>query len=128
VVNLWREEKSRTMSVQDAVAFLQLLAPFAPYMTEELYQNLVPSQEWRSLHQTRWPEADPELAKVNTFTLAVQVNGKVRATLEVNEQEKADEAGIVSRAKELPEIVKYLGSSEPRKTIFVPGKILNFVV
>jgi len=129
VVNLWREDgKTHQMSVADSVIFLQLLAPFAPYLTEELYQLSKPTGGWYSLHQTRWPEADPELAKEETFTLAIQVNGKVRATLEVAMAEKANQELIVDQAKALPEIQRYLTNSAAKKTIFVPGKILNFVV
>jgi len=134
VVNLWREEgEHRQMSVEDTTAFLQLLAPFAPYLTEELYQSFcadaaTEAGSWQSLHQTRWPEADPELAQQEVITLAIQVNGKVRATLEVPAEEKANQESLVAKARALPEIQKFLGSSEPKKTIFVPGRILNFVV
>jgi len=155
VINLWREDgKNHQMSVADSVIFLQLLAPFAPYLTEELYQlklrvepfdgspdqggtRVPPSRQevsqgstlnWQSLHHSSWPIADPELAKEETFTLAVQVNGKVRATLQIRLDEKESQEQIVAQAKALPEIAKYLANSAAKKIIFVPGKILNFVV
>ncbi len=101
---------------------LKLLAPFAPFITEELWSILGNSY---SIHQSSWPEAREELLKDETVKIAVQINGKVRGTIEVSTE--ALEWEVMAMAKEEKNIAKYLDGGI-KKIIYVKGKILNIVV
>lgn len=103
--------------------FLALLAPFAPHMTEELWQMHGGSG---SIHCSPWPQFDAELAKDSQVTIAVQVNGKVRGTISVRPDESQE--NVLSAAKAEPLVAKYLAEGTLRKEIYIPGKIVNFVV
>ncbi|HYF10347.1 MAG TPA: class I tRNA ligase family protein, partial [Candidatus Paceibacterota bacterium] len=102
---------------------LRLLAPFAPHITEELWQELGGK---KSIHREAWPSADKEKLVESTATVAVQVNGKVRATLVLRAD--ANDAEAFSMAERLPEMEKWLVGQEIRKRIYVPGRIVNFVI
>ncbi len=108
----------------DAEALLICLAPFAPHITEELWQRTGHDD---SVH-TRggWPAHDPELAARREVEVAVQVNGKLRGTLTVPAGTPQDE--LRQRALELPRIVALLGEQEPRKVIAVVDRVVNLVV
>lgn len=102
--------------------FLKLLAPFAPHMTEELWEK---GGHSTSIHLEEWPQYDPEKAKSEIVTIAVQVGGKTRGTVEVSQG--ATEEDVLNMAKNNANLAKYL-ASEPKKVIFVPGKIINIIV
>jgi leucyl-tRNA synthetase len=123
-----RSQKSG-VSTQEAEVFLKLLAPFAPYMTEELWQNLgfrAQSQEAGSIHLESWPEYDEKYLVSDVITIVVQINGKKRGEIEVRSQDVEDRSLIEQMAKEAVE--KQLEGQEMQKIIYVPGKIVNFVV
>jgi leucyl-tRNA synthetase len=103
--------------------FVQLLAPFAPHLCEELWQAI---GEHDSLSYTPWPAYNAELVKADTVTLAVQVLGKLRGTLEV--EPNAEQAGLEAMAKKIESVARFLEGKEIVKVIYVRGKILNFVV
>jgi leucyl-tRNA synthetase len=103
--------------------FLQLLAPFAPHMTEELWSQLGHQD---SIHTSSWPEYNEQYLIQDTVTIVVQVNGKVRG--EVQLPSGTDEATTVEAAKAHERVTGYLKDQTIRKTIFVPGKLVNFVV
>jgi leucyl-tRNA synthetase len=139
VVNVWREGQSMArISPEDVLIFLQLLAPFAPYVTEELYQEVGLSRliggrgeaenGFFSIHSSSWPVADPEQLVQAAVTIAVQVNGKLRATLEIASDQVNDESAVVALASELAEVQRHCQSREIKKSIYVPGRIVNFVV
>ncbi len=100
-----------------------LLAPFAPYMTEELWEKM---GERDSMHSQSWPIFDPKLVKESVFTLAVQINGKLRATLEIDSSLAEDEVKVLALGDS--KIKTHIEGKEIRKIIYVPGKILNLVV
>ena len=103
--------------------FLQLLQPFAPHIAEELWEML---GQQSSLSHESWPSFDPELAKDQVISVAVQVMGKMRGTIEV---EPGSEQVVVEKlARELPSVSNQLEGKVIRKTIFVQDKIINFVV
>ena len=104
-------------------AAINLLAPFAPFMTEELWQ-LIGGQG--SVHAQPWPSFDEELARPREVTLVVQVNGKVRDRISVPADIPEDE--MKERALACRNARKYLEGREPRKVIVVPGKLVNIVV
>jgi leucyl-tRNA synthetase len=110
----WRESLEMT---------LQLLAPFAPHMTEELWHQLGHTD---SIHVSVWPIYDEQYLTVDSVTIAVQVNGKLRGTVEVPTD--SDEASITEKAKADEKIASYLMDKEIVKSVYVPGKLLSFVV
>jgi leucyl-tRNA synthetase len=102
---------------------LRLLAPFAPHITEELWQQLGHNE---SIHLSPWPSYDEKYLVSETMTIAVQVNGKLRAELEL--AANASEEQVVEAAKSNQKVAAYLAGHEIIKTIYVPGKLVNFVV
>jgi leucyl-tRNA synthetase len=101
---------------------LQLLAPFAPHVAEELWQEMGHKE---SIHTSRWPEHDEKYLAQDTITVVIQVNGKLRAQIEV--AAGADEPTVIAAARADEKTAAYLDGKEPRKTIYVPGKLVNFV-
>ena len=73
-----------------------------------------------------WPVGNPELAKDNTVTIAVQINGKMRGTIEV--ERDADKEKVIEAAKSLENVAKQLEAAEPKKIIVVPNRIVNIVL
>lgn len=102
---------------------LQLLAPFAPHITEELWQQL---GETGSIHTSNWPQWDDKYLLADQLIIVVQVNGKVRANIEVSTS--ATESEIKKAAIENEKIQSFLNGKEPKKTIYVPSKLVNFVI
>jgi len=100
-----------------------LLAPFAPHIAEELWRRLGHGE---SLARGPWPTWDPALCVEDTVTLAVQVNGKLRGTLELARGTGKDEALAAARADE--RVQRHLEGQVIRKVIHVPDKLLNLVV
>ncbi len=103
--------------------FTQLLAPFAPHLSEEFWAAL---GEKDSLSYTPWPSFNPDLVKSDVVTVAVQVLGKLRGTLEV--QPGTSQAILEEQAKALESVAKFLEGKQIAKVIYVQNKILNFVV
>ena len=100
---------------------LLLLAPFAPHITEELWHDLGHKE---SIHLANWPVFDPALLVEDTVTYAIQVNGKLRG--EVSVAADADKDSVAAAAQE--KVASHLDGLAIKKTIVVPGKIVNFVV
>ncbi|MCE9644245.1 class I tRNA ligase family protein [Candidatus Parcubacteria bacterium] len=116
-------EKEAAVPLSAYKTLLQLLAPFAPHITEELWQEMGGK---KSIHKEIWPVADPKKLVQTESTIAVQVNGKVRATLLLSMG--VEEAEALREAEQLPEMEKWLKGVVIKKRIFVPGKIINFVI
>lgn len=104
-------------------AFLGLLAPFAPHLAEELWQE---AKQGSSVHLSTFPAHDSELAKDETVTIGVQINGKVRGQITVAPD--ASEEIVLSATKENPVLAARLADQTVRKVIYVPGRILNLIV
>jgi leucyl-tRNA synthetase len=100
----------------------QLLGPMMPHLAEEMWQELGGSG---LLAEQPWPLFDPELTRDEQVTLAVQVNGKLRATLEVARDTAADT--VENAALALPQVARWLDGHSPRKVIVVPNRIVNIV-
>lgn len=100
-----------------------LLAPFAPFLTEEIWERL---GEEESVHLQAWPEYDPELVKDDVVTIVIQVNGKLKAEFAVNSENAHYKDELESLARE--QLVDKINLKEVVKTIVVPGKLVNFVV
>lgn len=108
---------------QDLTKMTQLLAPFAPHITEEIWQDLGQKD---SVHTSPWPVHDQKYLQQDTVTVVVQVNGKVRANITVAAD--ADEQTVVEAAKADLKVAEYLKEKEIRKEIYVPLRLVNFVV
>lgn len=104
-------------------SLIQLLAPFAPHITEELWQQI---GNEGSVHISNWPVYDEAYLVSDTMNIVVQVNGKVRANITVAAD--ADQEAIGNAAKAEAKVQEYLQQKEVRKTIYVPRRLINFVV
>jgi leucyl-tRNA synthetase len=103
--------------------FLVLLAPFAPHLAEEVWQQLGHKE---SIARAPWPKADPKLLVADTMRIVVQINGKLRDQFDC--PAGATEAEVFALALDAPEVKKYLEGKEIKKKIYVPKKLVNLVV
>ena len=103
--------------------FVIMLAPFAPHLTEDLWEKI---SEEGSVHQQSWPIFDSSLLILDMANVTVQVNGKRRGFISL--VPSAPEADAVAAARSVPAVIAALGGKEPRRVIYLPGKILNLVV
>jgi leucyl-tRNA synthetase len=102
---------------------LLLLAPFAPHVTEELWEQT--GGEY-SIHQQSWPRAHAALARPREVSIAVQVNGKTRDVVQL--AAGAAEAAAVQRARASDNVQRHLDGKAVVRTIYVPDRLINFVV
>ena len=172
LVNIFSQKKE-DISKDSLKTLVLLLAPFAPYMTEELWERLsvigsqssvarldeasakqVGSQSagspfvgqanretgkpetengkqktdnW-SVHAQPWPSYKPSNLKMDEIVIAVQINGKLREALVIEASSVENQSLIEQKARESEKIKKHLEGKEVKKVIFVPGKVINFVV
>jgi len=101
----------------------QLLAPFAPHITEEVWESLGHES---SVHTSSWPQWDENLVTEEIITIAVQINGKVRAQIAVASD--ISEAEAIKAAKQNEKIKPYLSSRQIKKEIYVPGRLVSLVI
>lgn len=120
--------KKVTATREQVLSMIKLLAPFAPFLAEELYSQLKSDTDPVSVHLTTWPNWDEAVAAEDEVTIAVQVNGKVRAELTVPVDQVEDKDTVLDKAKQLKPIQARLVAVSIRKEIYVPGKIVNLVV
>ena len=104
-------------------SLLQVLSPFAPHITEELWADLGHDS---TIHIDNWPTWDNAYLVSDTLTVIVQVNGKLRAKLTVAAD--ASEDNVKQEALNEPNVVKFLENKQPAKVIYVPGRLVNIVV
>lgn len=104
--------------------FCKLLSPFAPHLAEEIWHTILNKKE--SIACEKWPEYNREMVKDEEVELAIQINGKLRATEQVPVDISKEDA--LSLAKNHEKVQKWLENKKVIKEIFVPGKIVNLVV
>ena len=121
LVNEFYKEKSVTKA--EYATLILLLNPVAPHMTEELWENIFGNGR---VYQQKWPEYDEAKTVESTVEIAVQINGKVKATLAVAMDE--DEASVKEKAHAIPAIADLMAGKNVVKEIYVKGRILNIVV
>ncbi len=114
-----REPAAFTAAVD---ALMQMLAPLAPFITEELWHR---RGHTTSIHQSDWPTFDVALTIDAIITIPVQVNGKMRGTIEATPD--ADEATVRAAAEANPRVTAALAGQTVRKVIYIPGKMISFV-
>lgn len=105
---------------------IQLLAPFTPFLSEEVWVGVLGKKF--SVHTSSWPQFEPELVKEDTVTFIVQINGKLRATLEIESKKSRIKNEVIRLAKADSNVEKWLTGKKLKSTIFVPGKLVNFVI
>jgi leucyl-tRNA synthetase len=111
------EQRSRTL----LEPFVLLLAPFAPHLAEELWEVLGHKV---SVSQQPWPVFDPGLIVSDRLTIPIQVNGKLRAKLDVGADATREQVEGLARTQ----IAEWLQGKEPKKLIYVEKKLINFVI
>jgi len=124
LIKLQNEEVARSAAYQRTLeTMMQLLAPMTPHITEELWHQ---TGHQDSIHSTNWPPFVEELTRDDTFTLVVQVNGKVRERIEI--ATGTSEAQVRSLALENTRVASFIGEATVQRVIYVPGKLVNIVV
>jgi len=113
-----------SVSVHNELArlYVLLLAPFAPFLSEELWERLGGAF---SVHQQPWPSFDPQLLQTAMIVIPVQINGKLRGRIEVAAD--ASEIEITRQALRSPAVQKYVENKQVTKTVYLPGRLLNIV-
>ena len=104
-------------------ALAQLIGPMMPHLAEEIWQSL---GNGKMLAETAWPEADPRLIIDDTATVAIQVNGKLRATIQLPRDCPKDQAEAAALAEDA--VIRALDGKAPKKVVVVPNRIVNVVV
>jgi leucyl-tRNA synthetase len=125
MVLLTEMEKEKNVSQKTLKIFLKLLAPFAPYITEEVYEQLG-GPTAKSIHKASWPVYDPAFLEESKFVLVMQINGKVRDSVEVVAEISEAEATGLALAR--PKIQTFLAGAKPKKIIFIPKRLVNIVI
>ena len=112
-----------TLSKNEKNIIIKLLAPFAPHLSEELWETHGGSE---SVFKESWPEHDEGKIVDDSMTIAIQVNGKLRGSIEVSTDATKDQ--ILTESKELENVQKFTGGLSIVKEIYVPNKLVNLVV
>ena len=125
MMELVNEMNKKTQVCRDAYEILlKILSPFAPHMCEEIWSNLGNKE---TLSQSAWPKYDEVLARENNLSLVIQVNGKVRDTIDFSTNEITEDDARNAALSSL-KVLKWLDGKEPKKVVYVPGKLVNIVV
>ena len=101
----------------------QLLMPFAPHFAEEIWEKMGGAG---LVSLAKWPAYDPLLCKDDSIQMAVQVNGKMRGTIQISPE--ASEQNAVEEAKKVTSVLVAIGGKPISKVIYKAGKILNLIV
>jgi len=116
-------QKAPSINKSSVETLVLLLAPYAPHLAEELWEKLGHTS---TLAYEAWPKYDKALTEDDSVTISIQVNGKLRGTIEASKSSDKDQ--LLSDAKEIENIRNHLDGKSIKKEIYVPGKIINFVV
>ena len=121
---LLRDLEENGASKNNMETFLKLLAPFAPYLTEEIWREHLGHET--SVHREAWPTYDPALLAEEAVTIVLQVNGKMRDTISMDAS--ATEASVKSAALASEKVKRAIGTAEPKRIIYVDKKLVNIVI
>ncbi len=115
-----------TVGRSAAEAFAKLLSPYAPHLAEEIWQVALGHEG--SITYEPWPQANPALLVEDSWTLVVQIKGKRRGELSLpSSLDAKDKAAIEKLALESEVVQRYLEGADPRRVIYVPGKLINVI-
>jgi len=120
-INEFQLEKN--IPQKDWEKFLIILAPFAPYLTEELWKKL---GHKKSIHLEKWPSFDKKLIQEELKEVVVQINGKKRGIIKIKQGES--KTNVEEKALKLNNIFPILKDKQIKKVIYVPEKVINFVI
>ena len=115
--------KNKIVTTNALQSFAIILSVFAPFLGEELYSYL---NLEKPLNHAKWPKINKAVIIEKSIVIAIQINGKLRATLEL--EKEASESEIIKQAKGLTNVQKYLKNSVIAKVVYVNNKILNFII
>lgn len=118
--------KEKTVSREAIETLALLLAPFAPHISEEIWCEVLKNKF--SIHQQKFPKYDSKLIKEEKVTIVIQVNGKLRGQIEVGSKESGDRRNVEKLAKKEKNVAKYLKKKKIKKVVFVPRRLINFVI
>ncbi len=121
MTNAMMEAESVTKKTYQS--FIKLLAPLAPHLAEEVWEEL---GNTKSVFSDGWPTYDKDKLVDETITLAIQINGKMRATIIISPNASKDEARLIALDDE--KINSYIKGKDLKEIIYVPGRIMNIVV
>ncbi len=107
----------------DYSTFLQILAPFAPHLTEEIWSKLGQNT---SIHSSVWPSFDDKYLVTNEVTIAIQISGKMRGTT-ITTRDLSDDK-MIELVKTLEIYRKYVGDAVPKKIIVIPNRLINIII
>ena len=116
-------QKCNTVSKKLIEELVIILSPFVPHIAEEFWSLLGQSQ---TISYHSWPQYSEDLIQLDEVTIAVQVNGKLRANINVSKD--SNESDVISEAMSLENVKKFTSDGNIVKTIYVPNRLLNFVV
>jgi leucyl-tRNA synthetase len=122
-INEWQ---ANFLSKEDAALFCRVLAPCVPHFSEEVWCNVLKNKF--SVHQEKWPEYDKNLIIEEITTVIIQINGKVRGEVKMQSAKSKMQNEIELLAKKDSRVIKYLEGKQIKRAIFVPGKLINFVI
>jgi leucyl-tRNA synthetase len=114
------------LAKEEYEVFLKLLAPFAPHITEEIWHSQGLSDN--SIHLSNWPEYQSKHLNDKIVEIVVQVNGKLRDTIKVEQERVGDQEYIEKLAKESEKTSKHLEKADIKKSIYIKGRLINFVI
>ncbi|MCX7779179.1 MAG: leucine--tRNA ligase [Patescibacteria group bacterium] len=122
LINFWSQPNEK-LSLEESGLFLKILSPFAPHLAEELWQKI---GQKKSIFLEKWPRADDSLLQEEKVELIIQINGRIREKIEVPITISKEEAENLAKNRE--KVKKYLIGQEIKKVIFIPSKLINFVI
>lgn len=123
LMSLVNQAQKQGISKENYKILIRLLAPFAPHLTEELWEQI---GEKFSIHDQSWPEYDNSLIQEDKIALVIQINGKVRDKIEIDH--KMSEDKIKELVLESEKIKKWIQDKEIKKFVYIKNKVVNIVI
>ncbi len=126
-INSWQQDK-KGLNKNDLEKFLLILAPFAPHITEEIWQTkFLTANKFISIHEQKWPEFDEKLLIKDRINIVVQINGKVRDTVICEKNSIKNQKEVEEEVKKSSKIKQYLLGKAVKRVVYIEGRVLNFV-
>jgi leucyl-tRNA synthetase len=113
----------RSVARAEVESLVPMVAPFAPHIAEELWERLGHTES--VFEGVNWPSFDASKAAESTVAVAVQVNGKLRGSIDV--EKDADEEHVVAAARAVENVARHLDGVQERRVIYVKERLVNFV-